>query len=100
MEDFDLKEKRIEEEVKKIFVEFGIDEALSLPEKISFKYDMGIDSISFIKLIVRIEDTFNIRFDDEFFMRQEEFSFIDFCKTIKKKIRECQEGLVQKGNHA
>lgn len=65
MEVFGVSKKETFETVKKIIVErFGVDED-RVSEEMTFKEDLGADSLDIVELVMEMEDVFGTEISDE-----------------------------------
>lgn len=84
MENSILKEKIIET-LNKLFPNMEVD--ADVFEHVSLIDDLGIDSISFVKLVIALEMEFNFKFDDDKLLISEFPTVQSLFEYVDKKIR-------------
>ncbi|WP_054742673.1 acyl carrier protein [Cellulosilyticum ruminicola] len=76
------------ENLKQIVAEvLKIEESVIKP-KSSLRYDLIVTSISFIKIVTKIEDIFEIEVDDDALDIEEDMDFQTFCSKVEKIIND------------
>lgn len=82
MEKNEIDEQRIEEEMKKVIAEeLSLDEEVQLSDQLSL---YNINSLSFVKLVVRLETHFDVTFDDDRIAISQYKTFSDLAGYIIK----------------
>ncbi len=74
--------ENIEQKVIKVFEKY-CDRDISLDVSIN---SLELDSLDFVKLIIELEDTFNIELDDDMLYDSKRICVNDFCIFLKKNI--------------
>ena len=64
--------------------------------QMSFKEDLLFDSLRFTKMIVDLEESFNIEFDDDIYIVENDIKLIDIFKIVKEKVERDYNGTVWK----
>lgn len=76
--------QKIEEKVRKYLAEIMEDESLMM---VDVNQELGIDSISFVRVVIELEEEFNFEFN-EFDLNIQSFQKIsDFVKYVEDQIK-------------
>ena len=77
-----------------------IEENCALNEQIhedNFFYELSLDSLSYVSLIVEIEEMFHIEFEDEFLVYNSQQTIREFIAVVSSKVA-AQQVKREKGN--
>lgn len=76
----------IEKRLKEIIIKVKDDNSISISSETSMMHDLGFDSLMFVELVVEVEESFNILFDDEYLKSNSIDRMADLVQYIGEKM--------------